>query len=69
MGAAEIIGILGAVLSGVLAGDYTPGQANAAASVARAMMQIHEMSALEERISTLEQRAGVVAGTGAWSTR
>lgn len=61
MGAAEIIGILGGVLSGVLAGDYTPGQANAAASVARAMMAVHETSAIEERITALEAKAD--AGT------
>jgi hypothetical protein len=63
MNPVEIIGVLSRVLSGVLAGDYTPGQANAAASVARAMMQIHEMTALEERIAALEARAGLNVGT------
>jgi hypothetical protein len=66
MNPVEIVGILGGVLAGVLAGDYTPGQANAAASVARAMMQIHEMTALEERIAALEARAGVGASSGTW---
>ena len=59
----EIIGVLGGVLTGVLAGDYTPGQANAAASVARAMMAVHEVSTIEERIAALESRAGLNVGT------
>ena len=56
----EIDVLLGAVLKGVLTDRFTPGQANAAATVAKAIMTVRESGALEriqERLDELERIA------------
>ena len=55
----ELRGVLGIVLTDVIAGKLEPGVGNAAANVARAMVSIQETQELEERIAALEARAGV----------
>jgi hypothetical protein len=52
--------LLGAALKGVLTNRFSPGQANAAASVARAMVVVREAGALErieDRLDELERLA------------
>ena len=60
MGVDDIDALLGAVLRGVLIDRFTPGQANAAAAVAKAMIAVREAGAierLEERLNDLERLA------------
>jgi len=59
---ADIQSILGAVLRGVVGGRIEPGVATAAAGVARALVTVREAVELEERLSELEQRAGIGQG-------
>ncbi len=59
---AELRGLLGTVLKAVVAGQLEPGVGNAAANIARAMTTIQEAQEFEERIATLEQRAGLSDG-------
>jgi hypothetical protein len=55
----ELRGVLGVVLTDVIAGKLEPGVGNAAANIARAMVSIQETQELEERLSALEERAGL----------
>jgi hypothetical protein len=55
----EIQGLLSKALRDVLAGNLEPGIANAAAGLSRALVTIREATTLEERISALEQAAGI----------
>ncbi len=55
----QIEGMLGLALRGVLAGRVTPGAANAAAALGRALIEIRKATTLEERIAELERAAGV----------
>ena len=53
----EVAGLLSLALRGVLSGRIEPGVGNAAASLARALTQVHEVSELEDRIAALGQAA------------
>jgi len=57
--AAELEGVLTAVLKGVIVGRVEVGRANAAANVARALIAAKEAGTLEARLEALEHRAGV----------
>jgi hypothetical protein len=54
----ELQGLLSLVLRGVITGRFTPGQATAAAALARAMVTIREAGEIEARLSQLEDAAG-----------
>lgn len=56
---AEVAGLLGITLKLVIAGKVEPAQASAAASVARALVAVREVSAVEERLRELEAIAGL----------
>lgn len=65
----EVQGYLAATLKGVMLGRFTPGQGNAVAALARAIVTVREATELEERIEELERAAGTVAtGTKGWGT-
>jgi hypothetical protein len=55
----ELQGLLSLVLRGVIAGRFTPGQATAAAALARAIVSVREATVIEERLAELEKAAGV----------
>ena len=55
---AEVEGLIGTTLTGVLAGRVTPGQAQAVASLARAAVAVREAGEVEERLAALERHAG-----------
>ncbi len=59
---AELEGLIGTTLKGVLMGKIAPGQAQAVASLARAAMSVREASEIEERLRSLEERAGISDG-------
>ncbi len=56
---AEVQGLIGVTLRAVMAGQMTPGQGTAVAALARAAMSVREASETEERLTTLEHRAGL----------
>ena len=60
---AEVQGLLGLTLRGVLAGTVEPGVANAAANLGRAIVAVREATTLEERLAALE----AAAEAGGWS--
>ena len=51
---ADLQGLLGATLRGVIAGRLEPGIGNAAANIARALIAIREATDLEARLTALE---------------
>jgi hypothetical protein len=55
---AELVAVLSAAITGVLAGRIQPGPVNAAANAARAIAVLREASELEQRISALELATG-----------
>ncbi len=55
----EVQILLAAVLKGTITGRFTPGQASAAAAVARAMATIHQSVQLEQRLAEVEAALGV----------
>jgi len=60
LGATELDALLAAALNGVLTGRLTPGQGQAAASLARAMVAVREYTAVEDvdrRLAALERLA------------
>jgi hypothetical protein len=60
MGADDLDALLAVALKGVLAGRLTPGQGQAAASLARAMVAVREYTAVEDldrRLAELERSA------------
>ncbi len=59
MSAAEICGLLGVVLKGVIAGRIQPSVGNAAANLGRAMIATQEAAEFDARLAALE--AGDVA--------
>jgi hypothetical protein len=61
---ADIQGLLGATLRGVLAGQLEPGIGNAAANIARALIAVREATELEDRLTTLEAQAARHQGQG-----
>ncbi len=61
---AELRGLMGLVLKGVIAGKLEPGVATAAANVARAMIEIAKVVEVEERIAELERAAGIGRRSG-----
>jgi hypothetical protein len=60
--AAEIQGVLAKALRQVLSGDLEPGRANAAATIARALLAAKQVSDLEDRLTALESAAGLTEG-------
>ncbi len=59
MSAAELGGLLGLVLKGVIAGRVEPGVGNAAANIARALVSVREASEIEDRLRELEAAAAL----------
>ena len=55
----HIDALLGDVLKRAINGSVTPGQATAAATVARAIVAVRELATLEQRLVALEMRAGI----------
>ncbi len=55
----EVQGLLGTTLRAVISGQIAPGQGQAVAALARAAMTVREASEVEERLTTLEYRAGL----------
>jgi hypothetical protein len=55
----EVRAWLGVVFKRVIAGVMEPGVATAAGSVARAMVAVKQAGELEERLTALEERAGL----------
>ncbi len=58
----EVAGLLSVALRGVLSGRIEPGVGNAAASLARALTQVHEATELEDRLTALETAAQIGGG-------
>ncbi len=56
-GAGEVTPVLWQALNDLAAGTLEPARATAMASVARALLAVHETTALEDRISALEALA------------
>ena len=59
---AELQGVLGRTLRGLVAGEVEPGVANAAANLGRAIVAVRAATELEDRLSALEAAAGVGRG-------
>ncbi len=59
MSVAELGGLLGLVLKGVIAGRVEPGGGNAAANIARALVSVREASEIEDRLRELEAAAAL----------
>ncbi len=55
----EVSGLLSGALQRVADGTMEPGRATALAALARAIVAVQEAGALEERLSQLEERAGL----------
>ncbi len=55
----EVDALLCAALKGVLTGKIEPGIATSAATVSKAITSVRSLSTLEERLTQLEQRAGM----------
>jgi hypothetical protein len=60
----EIDLLLGVVLQGVLVGSFTPGQATAAATVAKAMLAVREAGALEALQAQVAELRALAAQRG-----
>ncbi len=58
-GAGAVVPVLWQALNDLAAGTLEPARGQAMASVARALVAVHEATELEERIAALEQVAGV----------
>ena len=56
---ADLQGVLGRTLRGLIAGKVEPGVANAAANLGRAIVAVREATELEERLTALEAAAGI----------
>jgi len=61
---ADLQGAIARALEGVLNGKIEPGVGNAVASLCRASVAVREATELEQRLTELEQRAGVGDGGG-----
>jgi len=60
MTAAELQGLVGTVLRGVIDGEIEPAVGNCVANLSRSLLELRKGTELEQRIDELEQRAGVV---------
>jgi len=58
----QVGGLLSRTLTKLETGEMQPGVATAMASVAKALVSIRDAGDLEERLSELEQRSGIVDG-------
>ncbi len=56
---AVLQGLLGRTLRDVIAGRVEPGVANAAANLGRAIVAVRQATELEQRLTELEERAGI----------
>ena len=56
--AAEVRGLLGLVLKGVIAGEIEPGVGTAAANIARALNDLARTAEFEGRLAEVERLAG-----------
>ncbi len=61
-GAGDVAPVLWQALNDLAAGTLEPARGQAMASVARALVTIHEVTAIEDRIAALEAAAGIEEG-------
>ncbi len=59
MTAAELQGLVGTVLRGVIGGEVEPAVGNCVANLSRSLLELRKGTELERRIDELEQRAGI----------
>jgi len=59
MGADELAGWLSVLFKGVVGGRIEPKVGTAAATIARALLEVRNQTEIEERLAALEQAAGI----------